>query len=427
MADFTKFAEASRAVSDPSTSGADLAQIAQSQPGLGPQVASHPNVYPGLLNWLDKHGDAATKQAVLAEVARRRGTSSATSAVPQPGAGTTPVSPNVADPMAVARPVPESTPWAKTSKGMWVLIGSIVGVLILVLALVLVMTMIVGPNRRAAAAAAAAASASAASASAEAEQEYRSAVTAFNTASAACNTANQSMTSEIATARKYATTDPSTMQDPTLITTLNQSLTTAQAVKLCMPPTMASDTASIQQQTTALQSDSDAVTKAVSDLKQADAAVPASVKAKQQAIAAALPAGVVAFEGHSYLVYTSGADTWDQASAICQSISSGYLAHISSADENNFLYQYITSQGVQTAYFGFTNVTQDGTYQWSDGQPDTYTNWHPGEPNNATGHEHWAEFYWKNTDGTWNDGDFGSGTEGDARDFICEWNMAASN
>jgi len=47
---------AARALDDPSTSAADLAQIAQLQPGLRPHVAGHPNVYPGLTDWLAAQG-----------------------------------------------------------------------------------------------------------------------------------------------------------------------------------------------------------------------------------------------------------------------------------------------------------------------------------------------------------------------------------
>ncbi|MCL2489734.1 MAG: hypothetical protein FWF36_03260 [Propionibacteriaceae bacterium] len=64
MADFSDLMTATRAIVDPITSGADLAQIAQAQPSLWPQVAGHPNAYPELLTWLDNNGDAATKQAV---------------------------------------------------------------------------------------------------------------------------------------------------------------------------------------------------------------------------------------------------------------------------------------------------------------------------------------------------------------------------
>jgi len=69
MAEFSDLVTATRAVVDPSTSPADLAQIAQLQPSLRPQVAAHPNVYPGLLSWLDANGDSAVKQAIQARLA----------------------------------------------------------------------------------------------------------------------------------------------------------------------------------------------------------------------------------------------------------------------------------------------------------------------------------------------------------------------
>ena len=52
MADFSDLVTATRAAVDPSTSPADLATIAQMQPGLRAQVAVHPNVYPELLQWM---------------------------------------------------------------------------------------------------------------------------------------------------------------------------------------------------------------------------------------------------------------------------------------------------------------------------------------------------------------------------------------
>jgi len=58
MADYSDLVTATRAVVDPSTSAADLAQIAQLQPSLRPQVAAHPNVYPGLTSWLVGQGVA---------------------------------------------------------------------------------------------------------------------------------------------------------------------------------------------------------------------------------------------------------------------------------------------------------------------------------------------------------------------------------
>jgi hypothetical protein len=91
-------------------------------------------------------------------------------------------------------------------------------------------------------------------------------------------------------------------------------------------------------------------------------------------------------------------------------------------EENTFLYGYMKSQGLQSAYVGFTrDVAQPGVWRWVNGGTSTFTNWGPGEPNNARGQENYAEFYWEYPDGTWNDGDFGVSTLGDNGAFICEW------
>jgi len=62
MTDLGDLMTATRAVVDPATSAADLAQIAQMQPSLRPQIAVHPNIYPDLLSWLT-NSDKATGQA----------------------------------------------------------------------------------------------------------------------------------------------------------------------------------------------------------------------------------------------------------------------------------------------------------------------------------------------------------------------------
>jgi len=81
MTDFSDLRSATRAVMDPSTSGTDLASIAQAQPGLRPQVAMHANAYPGLLTWLATYGDDFTKRAVAA---RQQSSVSAVLVMPAP-------------------------------------------------------------------------------------------------------------------------------------------------------------------------------------------------------------------------------------------------------------------------------------------------------------------------------------------------------
>jgi len=272
MTDPSNLVEATRAVADPSTSAADLAAIAQAQPGLRAQVAAHPNAYPGLLDWLNTHGDATVKAAVAAR---------------QNTTGIPPVAPvrQTATPApAMQAPQPPRVPWYSTRKGTKALIGAASGVVVVVVAVVLVVALVIAPNQRAAQAAASASAASA-SASAQAAQDYQQAVAAFNSAAAACPSANQHLASAIITAQSTAKTDPSTMQDPTLIDKLNQAITAAQGVKACAAPVMASDTARIQQQTTQLGTDTQAVTTKTSSLLSANQSVLASIQAKQQAAA----------------------------------------------------------------------------------------------------------------------------------------------
>ncbi len=130
--------------------------------------------------------------------------------------------------------------------------------------------------------------------------------------------------------------------------------------------------------------------------------------------------GRVSFQGHTYQLIDGVCSTWQEAKAYCESLG-GYLATITSQEENDFLYSYITEQGVQSAYFGFTDEAEEGTWVWVTGEPVSYTNWHTNEPNRENSNEDYAMFYYKYKDGTWNDGDFGKRTINSGTAFICEW------
>ncbi len=132
-----------------------------------------------------------------------------------------------------------------------------------------------------------------------------------------------------------------------------------------------------------------------------------------------IPTGGLEYNGHYYKVYTGNAATWEDARIFCEN-RGGYLAVISSPEENDALYKYLQSTGVDTAYFGLFKNEQ-GNWEWVDAENNTYTNWSSGEPNNEGGRESYGEFYYKYTDGTWNDGNFAHGTQNDAVSFICEW------
>ena len=76
------------------------------------------------------------------------------------------------------------------------------------------------------------------------------------------------------------------------------------------------------------------------------------------------------------------------------------------------------AKGYENAYFGFSDESSEGNWKWVNGTSTSYTNWHSGEPSNQDGIEHYAMFYEKFQDGTWNDAD-GIIDAGGA--FICEW------
>jgi len=77
MADYSDLSTATKAVANPKTKGAALAQIAHAQPSLRPQIADHVNASPGLLTWLDAHGNPATRRAVAARRRQMRAESAA--------------------------------------------------------------------------------------------------------------------------------------------------------------------------------------------------------------------------------------------------------------------------------------------------------------------------------------------------------------
>ena len=123
-----------------------------------------------------------------------------------------------------------------------------------------------------------------------------------------------------------------------------------------------------------------------------------------------IPTDAVEFNGHRYYLYDFAGlaeptqNTWENAQAYCEAVG-GYLATITTPEENDFLYRYMRQRGYASAYFGLSN-TQTGAWQWGNDELLTYTNWHSGEPNNQNGNEHYGMFYVNFSDGTWNDGKF---------------------
>ena len=152
-------------------------------------------------------------------------------------------------------------------------------------------------------------------------------------------------------------------------------------------------------------------------LKPVDALMPIPNSNSEKRI----PTDAVEFNGHYYYVYDIDTITdWNMAQEYCEA-QGGYLATITSQEENDFLFSYMKQEGYSSAYFGFSDSANEGTWTWCNGEQSSYTNWHSGEPNNENQSENYALFYYKYSDGSWNDGDFGNKTDNDGTAFICEW------
>lgn len=133
-----------------------------------------------------------------------------------------------------------------------------------------------------------------------------------------------------------------------------------------------------------------------------------------------IPSDAIEYNGHRYKIYSNVCQTWEEAKEYCEN-RGGYLAVISSKEENDTLFSYATSNGFKNVYFGYSDSQDEGNWCWIRDNYSSYTNWRKTEPNNERSNEDYAMFYWKFSDGTWNDGNFGQGTVSDNRNFICEW------
>ena len=119
------------------------------------------------------------------------------------------------------------------------------------------------------------------------------------------------------------------------------------------------------------------------------------------------------YAGHQYYLLSPG--TWLESEAAAVSLAGGHLVTIEDASENAFLVQrFGVDSGLfaqrQDLWIGLTDQAVEGTFVWADGvplSPLSYSNWHPGEPNDchtaACISEDYVHMTWWGTPGRWND------------------------
>lgn len=100
------------------------------------------------------------------------------------------------------------------------------------------------------------------------------------------------------------------------------------------------------------------------------------------------------------LSLTSAPLTWAQAEAEAVA-AGGHLVTIRSAAENQAI---LDRFGGNTLWIGLRRSSPNGPFEWSSGEPVTYTNWFSGQPDNYLGIEDSVAMSWvTHPDGQWND------------------------
>ena len=104
--------------------------------------------------------------------------------------------------------------------------------------------------------------------------------------------------------------------------------------------------------------------------------------------------------GHWYAYVDAGAPSNWNTCAAAAAAEGGYLATITSAEEQTWVFDNLGVAGRPAAWLGATDTVTEGTWEWASGETWTFSNWAAGEPSDAAGTENWLAMA---SDGTWSD------------------------
>ena len=102
--------------------------------------------------------------------------------------------------------------------------------------------------------------------------------------------------------------------------------------------------------------------------------------------------------GHTYLYYSTPV-TWYFAEGFCASVG-GHLVTLSDVSENQFVKDCL---GGNFAWIGLTDAESENAWYWITGEPYQFSDWYPGEPNNASSIVECEESYVHYNSVAWND------------------------
>ncbi|MCW9683458.1 lectin-like protein, partial [Dolichospermum planctonicum UHCC 0167] len=113
--------------------------------------------------------------------------------------------------------------------------------------------------------------------------------------------------------------------------------------------------------------------------------------------AVSFPTNPYEYNRSIYRLTTAG--TWQQAQAQAQSLG-GNLVTVNNQAEQDWL---VTTFGSDWQWIGLTDEVTEGQFRWASGETSTYTNWFPGEPNNAWNEDYVHMYSNAYGNGKWND------------------------
>jgi len=80
--------------------------------------------------------------------------------------------------------------------------------------------------------------------------------------------------------------------------------------------------------------------------------------------------------------------SWAEANTLCNQ-TGGHMVTIHTQEENDLVLAIQASEVSKPhAWIGFTDEVSEGNFVWVTGEPITYTNWFPGEPNDQSGEDY---------------------------------------
>ncbi|MAQ31851.1 MAG: hypothetical protein CMD26_03855, partial [Flavobacteriales bacterium] len=138
------------------------------------------------------------------------------------------------------------------------------------------------------------------------------------------------------------------------------------------------------------------------------------------------------FSGSNYYI-SNETSTWDDANDICAAIYQGHLVTITSQEEDNFVYNNVSSVIPNNYWIGLSDVAIEGDFEWVTGEALIYNNWNDalGEPNNNFPGENYVEVFSDNSayPGYWNDAPLINSSTGNpvARYYVLEIDCQCSS